>query len=187
LPAQVPLLPPPCPCSNPRRAPKPPRPSATTRSKLRLPTATPPEFSVTIIFAAFAPAPTAPKPSAPRQFKRVKPGEILGICLTSYYYLLHSLLVFSYRYSRAALTPLDSALTSKRRVLPVFSRNHSRVTCFPSALTRRSLHNSFRMRTSRKQGEGGLPPNSIAPSKSRGSLGRRKSLGAETRVLFLRA
>src|SRR6266404_5182363 len=75
--------------------------------------------------------------------------------------MLYSSLRFLHRYLSASLTPSECALTSKHRVLPIFSRNRRRVSALLSALATRASSNLFRIRTYRKLGGGGLPVRSF--------------------------
>src|SRR5882724_2334239 len=52
------------------------------------------------------------------------------------------------------ITPLESTLADKHRVLPCFGRNRPPATSLESTLTSTPIRNPFRIRTYKKQGEG---------------------------------
>jgi hypothetical protein len=85
--------------------------------------------------------------------------------LTFYYHRLYFFWVFSPTYHPGRVTPLESAVADKYRVLPVFGRNRRCVTRLLSALTIGHDHNPFRMRTYRKPG--GRGPRQILFTTSR--------------------
>ena len=76
--------------------------------------------------------------------------------LTSNYYPLYLLRVLPHRYVRWPLSPLEYALTSKLRVLPVFSRIRRSVSPFFSAVADRAETNPLESALTEKGG-GGAP------------------------------